>query len=465
MKGHRIKKLKNSKPFLWLAFSCLVISASIPGILNAMGGSIPAGLKCTFMLGVQNDPDPVNSPSDKAWLGTTPWDITYQYLSGGVNTGSAGNSPWVDDWGSATWALDYMNNAHAVGAIPVFTYYQLYQSTPGCCGNEITTEITNLHTAATMNKYFADFKKLMQQCATFGHPVIVHMEPDFWGNMAQYANTTYGSYNAANIPVSVAGSGNADVAGYANNLQGFTQALIHLRTTYGSVQTYLGYHDSAWINYDLHYTVLSAAQIDSEINNIHVPWYNSLATPNKFDLFFDDPSDRDADYKYHCGTATCEAASDPAHVWSIPGAAFSGTYVSYAGVTYIENALSTGLALRGMSWQVPVGNTYYKTCNNSSGHYRDNKVEAFLPPVASYTGPTDTASMVGKYAAAGMIGILWGSGVSGNYFAGGALIPPVKPTSWGTESPMGPMFAPAPRGFCHMGRLRPQGPTTTGVFI
>src|SRR5919204_1823657 len=84
--------------------------------------------------------------------GTT-WDACYQYLSGGVNTGS----------GWATWntggyfATKYLSEADTAGYIPVFTYYQLLQSNPHVGSGESAQDFNNLNNSATMASYYADF--------------------------------------------------------------------------------------------------------------------------------------------------------------------------------------------------------------------------------------------------------------------------------------------------------------------
>ena len=51
-------------------------------------------------------------------------------------------------------------------------------------------------------------------------------------------------------------------------------------------------------------------------------------------------------------------------------------------------------------WQVPMGNQYFDTMNNTSGHYQDNRAEYILGNVASF-------------AAAGVIAVLFGPGNGG----------------------------------------------------
>src|SRR5258706_13755882 len=73
-----------------------------------------------------------NGPSDRTWMTASgvPWKYRYQYLAGGVNP----PNPW-QTWQNLAlppgqFAVDYMNDSWAHGYIPVFTYYEILQSTP-----------------------------------------------------------------------------------------------------------------------------------------------------------------------------------------------------------------------------------------------------------------------------------------------------------------------------------------------
>ena len=61
----------------------------------------------------------------------------------------------------------------------------------------------------------------------------------------------------------------------------------------------------------------------------------------------------------------------------------------------------TAAARPGIVWQIPLGNQYYKTENNSWGHYQDNRAEYFVGHVQELV---DT----------GVIGVLFGAGNGGS---------------------------------------------------
>src|SRR5439155_8600161 len=107
------------------------------------------------------------------------------------------------------------------GYFPVFSYYELLQSTPSSGANESDRDFNNLNNAATMNAYYANFALLMHQAGTYGGQVIVQVEPDLWGYLEQRA----GSGTAASLSAMVKSSGYVDVAGIDDTAQGFAGAL------------------------------------------------------------------------------------------------------------------------------------------------------------------------------------------------------------------------------------------------
>ena len=77
----------------------------------------------------------------------------YQYLAGGVNTGS-GWATWNPD---GSFVTRYLAESRRAGIVPVFSYYMLLQSKPGG-GDELHADLANLRNAATMKAYWADLR-------------------------------------------------------------------------------------------------------------------------------------------------------------------------------------------------------------------------------------------------------------------------------------------------------------------
>jgi hypothetical protein len=58
--------------------------------------------------------------------------------------------------------------------------------------------------------------------------------------------------------------------------------------------------------------------------------------------------------------------------------------------------LHTDLSVPLVEWQVPVGNQYFLSENNTTGHFQDNRVEYFLAHPADLTAAGITAVLIGK---------------------------------------------------------------------
>jgi hypothetical protein len=317
--------------------------------------------------GLRNGPGQINLIKDLKV------NYRYQYLSGGVNTSSnwkTWNTP------SGDFARLYLNDSEANGFIPVFTYYQIIGSNP-----KPYTEppFENLNNTGTMKSYFEDYKLLLQKCKDFGKPVIIHIEPDLFAFM-QSKNGD----DPTKTTVSVASSGYADAASFANNAKGFAQCLVSLRDKYAG-NVILGWHASGWA------TNVSLTENNGDGNVLGervVNFYKALGA--NFDLIFMDPSDRDAGY-YEV------VKNDRNKAWDAD---------DFKRFNVYTKKIHDGTGLNIMLWQVPCGNTLYKSCNNTSGHYKDNRPQYYLKKVLD----SNKIGNIKPVANAGVIAILFGKG-------------------------------------------------------
>nr|WP_067060783.1 hypothetical protein [Mucilaginibacter sp. L294] len=71
-----------------------------------------------------------------------------------------------------------------MGKIPVFTYYNIVPAK----GRFEDPGFRNLNDAEVTNKYFSDWKFLLQICKEYGKPVIILYEPDLFGYMQMFKN-------------------------------------------------------------------------------------------------------------------------------------------------------------------------------------------------------------------------------------------------------------------------------------
>src|SRR5439155_22866941 len=107
---------------LSLLAALLVVSTGATPVA-AQSVSVPAGLPNHFGFGIE-------AGQGDTWMPESgiAWDYRWQYLAGGVNT----NQGW-ETWNpNGTFALYYAMEADQRGFIPMFPYYELFQSSGNC---------------------------------------------------------------------------------------------------------------------------------------------------------------------------------------------------------------------------------------------------------------------------------------------------------------------------------------------
>ena len=292
-----------------------------------------------------------DSPGGAAALrATAPFLFRYQYLAGGVNT-SNGWATWNANGDFPTF---YIQDSIANGMIPVFTYYQLLQSTPAG-GSESDADFGNLNNTATMTAYYNDLILFFQKAGAFpAQRVVLHVEPDFWGYMEQRSTND----NAAGVPAKVSETGIGALQGLPSTVAGFALAVVKLRDTYAPNVT-LAYHLSVW-----------GTNFASRSEPPDARWTRSASAPRTSAVArrelrsrLTDIADRDAAFKqfiYGDGGISWWDAEDFRR-----SARFLGKFSTTAGK-------------RLVMWQLPLGNTRMRAQDNTWGHYQDNRVEWLL---------------------------------------------------------------------------------------
>jgi hypothetical protein len=346
----------------------------LPGPVQAQA-PLPSGWPNRVELGMGDGPG-----GAAVMKGTAPFAFRYQYLAGGVNTGGG----WATWSPNGDFARYYIEDSVANGIIPVFTYYMLYQSSPGGGGSEASALFNNLSNTATMTAYYNDLKLFFQKAGAFpSQKVVLHVEPDLWGYMQQRAT----SDNAATVPAKVAETGIAELAGLPANMSGVARAIVRLRDAYAP-NVNLGYHVSVWgTGSDIFLSNPSDATVDALAGRA-ATFYNSLAA--NFDVAFAEFSDRDSgfyQYVYGDGGQHWFDADDFRR-----SARFVGGFSAAAGK-------------RIVMWQIPLGNTKMRAQNNTTGHYQDNRPEWLLDEPAR--------THLTAFRDAGVVAFFFGGGASG----------------------------------------------------
>src|SRR3954468_9952648 len=113
--------------------------------LAAAALALPHGWPHHLAVGVRDSPG--GAPAARGL------DFRYQYLAGGVNTGSG----WATWNPGGSFVTRYVAESRAARVTPVFTYYQLLQSRGPCAGGgEGAVALCHLRDAGLMRAYWAD---------------------------------------------------------------------------------------------------------------------------------------------------------------------------------------------------------------------------------------------------------------------------------------------------------------------
>jgi hypothetical protein len=335
------------------ALALLLSLVILPASARASPSSvpIPADWPHHLAVGAADSPGDAQALRDRAGV-----DMRYQYLAGGVNTGH-GWSTWNPN---GSFVSMYVRESFAAHTIPVFTYYQLLQSTPSIGSSEQSRDLSNLRNLATMKAYWADYRLLLRRvnAAAGSRLVVIHVEPDLWGYLEQASATRLA--------------------------RSFAQRLISLRDRLAP-HALLAWHLSVWgTKEDPTYSKPSLQHMD-ELAARSAAFYESLHA--HFDLVFNDVTDRDADFYK-------DVEGNP-HTWWGP-ADFIRHDRYIAGFT---RRTHTAVVL----WQLPVGDTHEKDTWN---HFRDDRLQWWLG--------ANSAAHLRATRAAGVIGLLFGAGADGN---------------------------------------------------
>jgi hypothetical protein len=333
------------------ASAALIALAAVAALAFAASAAaklppLPHGWPKTLPIGLTDPPGDAAALRRHAGFG-----LRYQYLAGGVNTGS-GWSTWNPN---GTFASMYVQDSWSHHVVPVLTYYMLLQSSPQG-GDEAQTDLMHLRDPQLMQAYWDDVRLLLQRVKG-AKTVVVHVEPDLWGYLEQ-ANAT-----------ALAAS--------------FAQQWVSLRNQLAP-NVLLAYHMSGW---GTQHDIVFEDPPDATVKRYaaqSAAFYRALHA--RFDVSFEDFSDRDAGFY--------EKVEGNPKTWFTP--ADFHRHLLY-GATFVK---LTGL--RMAAWQIPLGNLML---NDTKGHYRDNRVQWLL-------GAGNRAHLK-AYVAAGYVGFLFGGGADG----------------------------------------------------
>lgn len=308
--------------------------------------------------------------------------IRYQYLSGGVNTGSG----WRQYAPNGTFVDHYIGESIAAGLMPVFSYYMLLQSAPGKnLPDEREGDIANLGTRATMRAYFKDLEAFLRHAGRFApQPVVLQVEPDLWGYIQQSARGD----DAGTVGAQVSATGIPSLRGLPDNTSGLARAIVRLRNALAP-NVILAYHLSVFgTGKDLLDEKPSLDFLD-ELAARSAHFYRSLHA--KFDLIFAEYSNRNAGY------SQVVLGDNGASWWQ------AADYERQ--VRYLAEVVRLS-GRRVVLWQIPVGNTRMRAMDNSRFHYQDSHVQRLLG--------RDSKDHLRSYIRTGVVALLFGAALPGD---------------------------------------------------
>jgi hypothetical protein len=265
-------------------------------------------------------------------------DIYDQYLVGARST------QWPS-WNSPAGA--YVGivaaNADRLGAIPMFTLYQMATLGDG--------NLTGLSDPSFMLGYWDNVRLLFQQLAAYGKPALVNLEPDFWG----YAHRASPDPSQHFVHVNTA---NPDCLNQPNTLVGMGECLVQMaRAT--APKAYVGFPPSLFP--------------DVAANELG---YLKQIGAAKADFVVMQTLDRDAgcfEARYSGSGAACTRVSSLPYYWDDTNQTTPSFASHFAMVrTYFE-----GLQLPVLWWQTPLG-VPASTPGGTAQAFRDNRAQYFL---------------------------------------------------------------------------------------
>lgn len=324
---------------------------------------------------------------------TTPIDVRYQYLSGGIADGSgpcascatsctakgttcANSGPGCAWWGCwqydqnppGAFVRDFVSKAKTAKQIPMLTYYMVLQASGVAEGS---AEVTKTTDAAFMARYYADFRFFLQQ---IGQDVaLVHVEPDFWGYAEQMNEDPHA------LPSAVASANATDCGMLENSIAGLGKCFVAMARKYAP-NAKIGLHASAWATkMDVSANKNPSFDVAGEAKKVAT--FLGACGGAESDLIVVESSDRDAGYYQSIGQNRW---------WDETNAALPHFHQHLAWV----KALTEAMGKPAMHWQMPLGNA---SLPNQTNKWKDNRVDYFF-------------AHMDEVAAAHSVGVFFGAG-------------------------------------------------------
>jgi hypothetical protein len=303
---------------------------------------------------------------------SAPFDVRYQYISGGIADGagpcnscatgctskgtSCANSVGCGWWGCwqydqdppGAYVRNFVTTASTHNEIPMFSYYMVLQASGVTEGQP---EVDIMNDATFLGRYLADYRFLLQQIGT--SVAIAHIEPDFWGYAEQH------SENPHTTPAAVPTANATDCATEEASIAGLGRCMIAMSRKYAP-NVKVSLHGSAWAtNMDVLGNTSPTFDVAGEATKLAS--FMKECAPDA-DLLVIDAADRDAQYYQSLGKNTW---------WDNTNATLPDFHQAFAW----SKAVSEAYGKPNLWWQIPVGNM---SLAGGTNHWKDNRLDYFF---------------------------------------------------------------------------------------
>lgn len=281
-------------------------------------------------------------------------DIVDTYL---VGVGSGSWTTWNSPSGAYLTLVTQEDDA--IGALPMFTLYQMAQNGDG--------NLSGLADANFMGNYWSQVRLMFQLLGSYGKPALVNLEPDFWGYVELQATNGDPKQMAAVVGTQ------AECAALPNNAVGIAQCMLKMARTYAP-KTMVGF----------------PASFFGENAPAVAAFMNANGAQNA-DFIVAQTSDRDAGcFETANPPAECTGRGNGPFYWDEANQATPNYAQSLATWSSYRSLLGNKLPI--VWWQTPMG-VPSTTPGGSYQHYRDNHVHYMLNNAGQYVNIGSAAAV------------------------------------------------------------------------
>ena len=275
-------------------------------------------------------------------------DIIDTYLVGvGAGQWPYYNSPL------GSYVVDVIKADVAVGAVPHLTLYQMATNGDG--------NIADINNVAFMTAYWSQVKLMYTEIASTNQPVLVNLEPDFWGYVQLQAPGGDPTKLAAQVSIQ------PECAALPNTAVGIAGCLLTLGRTYAP-KAKIGIPPSFF------------GETSTSVGN-----FMKVIGAQNADFIVGQTSDRDAgcfEAALASGSPSeCTNRGGGPFYWDENNQTLPNFTDNLSDYTTVRNILGNNLPI--LYWQTPLG-VPSSTAGGTTNHYRANQVHYMLTHASQY---------------------------------------------------------------------------------